>query len=155
MSDDSFRPGDHWLVDDRTGNRIRASESRTEWNGAVVHEDDFEERHPQDYVRGRVDRQIARQPLRPEPVAVLIGPLTTLLAADHAAGDQTLTVESSVRMAGGDHVRIMLDNGEMFRALVSILPSATTITLATPLPWAASTGQAVVDESAISPANIG
>jgi len=51
-----YRKGDNNLIDDRTGFSIKASDSRKEWNGLVVHKDQWEERHPQDFVRGRKEK---------------------------------------------------------------------------------------------------
>lgn len=61
-----YRKGDNNLICDRTGFKIKASDSRKEWNGLVVHKDEWEERHPQDYVRG-VKEKIAADVVRSEP----------------------------------------------------------------------------------------
>ena len=61
-----YIPGDHLLICDRTGRVIRKSESRTEWNGLVVHKSQWEPRHPQDFLRGRKDKQVPQKPIRPE-----------------------------------------------------------------------------------------
>ena len=63
---DEYREGEWNLICDRSGRKIKASEARREWNGLIVHESEYEERHPQDYVRGRPDRQ-AVPFTRPEP----------------------------------------------------------------------------------------
>jgi hypothetical protein len=63
------RPGDFLRVDDRSGFRVPASETRKEWNGAIVDRKSYESRHPQDYVRARVDNQRVPDP-RPRPVDV-------------------------------------------------------------------------------------
>lgn len=65
-SRDDYRSGDWNLICDRSGRKIKASEARREWTGAIVHYSEFEERHPQDFVRGRADRQ-AVPFARPEP----------------------------------------------------------------------------------------
>ena len=51
--------GDHYLIDDRTGFRIRASDAIKQWDGSITHKDQHEERHPQDFIRGRINRQQA------------------------------------------------------------------------------------------------
>lgn len=153
--DDTYRKGDNWLIDDRSGARIRRSDARMEWDGTVVHKDEFEPRHPQDFVKGRVDRQIPPQPIRSEPVDVLTGPLVTTLGAGAAAGDTSITVVSTVRMEAGDTVKIMLDNHEAFRVAIVTVDSATGLTIFSPLPWAASSGNSVIDETALAVADIG
>lgn len=66
-----YVPGDHYKKCDRTGFKIRASDSRREWNGKIVHKDFYEERHPQDFVVGRPDRQNVKD-ARPEGTDVFV-----------------------------------------------------------------------------------
>lgn len=43
-----FSTGKHaYLIDDRTGRKIRYQDARTEWTGARVHKSEWEEKHPQ------------------------------------------------------------------------------------------------------------
>lgn len=63
------RPSDFLRVDDRSGFTTYASETRKEWTGAIVDRRSYEARHPQDFVRARVDNQRAPD-LRPRPVDV-------------------------------------------------------------------------------------
>jgi hypothetical protein len=35
-----------YLIDDRTGRKIRYRDAKTEWTGARVHKSEFEEKHP-------------------------------------------------------------------------------------------------------------
>lgn len=63
MSD--YRPGDHYVICDECGFKVRASETRKRWDGVRVCTKDWEPRHPQDFVRGRSDRQRVADP-RPE-----------------------------------------------------------------------------------------
>lgn len=152
---DEYRKGDNWVVDQRTGERIRSSDARTEWNGAVVHKDDYEERHPQDFVRARRDHQKARDPIRVEPAASFGGPLATTLAAAASAGATSLQVESSTRMVVGDQLRIMLDGGDMFRVAIATIVDAENITIISGLSGAAASGNAVIDETALASVDIG
>ncbi len=67
----TYRPGD-WLVKcDRTGFTVYASDTRKEWNGLRVRKESFETRHPQDFVKGREDRQ-AVPDARPRPPDVFL-----------------------------------------------------------------------------------
>lgn len=116
--DDDFRSGDHWVIDDRTGVRIRSSEAVQEWDGTIVHVEDAEPRHPQDFVRAKADRQAARWPVRPEPVDRFVGPRQTLLSADVAAGSRSLPVESTAGFDVGDRVILYLENSDALITLV-------------------------------------
>lgn len=66
MSGEGYRAGDPWAICDECGFRVRFSETRKRWDGMRVCNADFEPRHPQDYVRGKRDRQAVRD-ARPEP----------------------------------------------------------------------------------------
>lgn len=63
---DYFKPGDFNRICDKCGFKRKASETREEWNGLIVCSDGcFEERHPQDFVRGKYDDQRVEKP-RPD-----------------------------------------------------------------------------------------
>ncbi len=62
----SYRAGDYYVICDVCGFKIRASETRRRWDNLRVCTKDWESRHPQDFVRGRRDRQRVPDP-RPEP----------------------------------------------------------------------------------------
>ena len=145
--------GDHYVIDDVTGQKVPASETRKQWNGAVVSRENFEPRHPQDFVKGRPERYRVRDP-RPRPLDVFVGPLDTTLTADALPGATSLSVASSVRMEAGDFLSIMLDNGNPFRVLLQVVNDASTITILTGLPERASSGNMVWDESAVAPAQL-
>ena len=63
---DEFKLGDHNVICDRTGFKVKASDTKREWNNLIVREQSWETRQPQDFVRGRGDRQSVPHP-RPEP----------------------------------------------------------------------------------------
>lgn len=69
---EGYVPGDHWVLCDECGFKVRASETRKRWDGLRVCMADFETRHPQDYVRGKRDRQAVRN-ARPEPPNRFVG----------------------------------------------------------------------------------
>lgn len=58
---------------DRCGFRYRSDQLRKEWTGLMVCSEDFERRHPQDFVRGVPDRQNVPW-TRPEPEPVFLSP---------------------------------------------------------------------------------
>lgn len=64
MSND-YRPGDHYVICDVCGFKLRSTETRMRWDKLRVCEKDWEPRHPQDFVRGKRDRQRVPNP-RPE-----------------------------------------------------------------------------------------
>jgi hypothetical protein len=146
---DNYIRNDHWVIDDRSGLKIRSSEARREWTGAVVHKDDWEARHPQDFVRAKPERAIVRNP-RPRPVDTFQGPLDTTVTVAALPGSTTLTVASSVRMEAGDFITVMLDNGEPFRVLLLAVPDSVTLSLFAALPAAVSVGNMVYDNTAMS-----
>ena len=67
----SFPLGDHNVICDYSGFKVRASQCRMTWDGYFVHKKYWEPRNQQDFVRGRVDRQTV-QITRPEQTDVFI-----------------------------------------------------------------------------------
>ena len=85
----TYRSGDFWRICDRSGRKVRASQTAKQWDGLIVSLAEFEERHPQDFVRGRKDHQSVPDP-RPEGVDSFLGPLTTTTTSggrERAGGD--------------------------------------------------------------------
>jgi len=60
----------NYEICDRTGFRVLPGQLVREWNGAMVRRESWEARHPQDFVRGRAERQ--RGSPRPEPADTFI-----------------------------------------------------------------------------------
>lgn len=68
---DYFAPGE-WNVEcERCDKKIKASDAYHEWNGLVVCRQCYDPRQPQDFVRGRRDRQSVPDP-RPDPDPVFV-----------------------------------------------------------------------------------
>lgn len=57
MSGTRYIPGDHNIIDERTGRKIKRSEARKEWTNRIVGKASFEQRHPQDFLRSIPDHQ--------------------------------------------------------------------------------------------------
>lgn len=53
---DEFVEGDWNVIDDLTGLKLKASQTRKRWDNAIVRADLWEERHPQDFLRGRKEK---------------------------------------------------------------------------------------------------
>lgn len=154
MNDPGYRPGDFYRICDRCGFKMRASETFKTWEGLYVCAEDYETRHPQDYVRGRRDRQNVPEP-RPEATDTTIGPLQTRIAAAAVAGATSLTLDSSVRFQTTDQIGIILDNGTTERRIVATVPTSTSITITAGLSGSVSVGNVVINYSAVSQADIG
>jgi hypothetical protein len=148
---DLYRPGDHYVICDRTGFKVRASETQREWTGARVRRQSFEARHPQDFVRGRRDDMAADGV---KPVDTFMGPLITSVSAAAAAGALTISVESSVRFSPGDRVSVVTVEGTLNTTIASV-PTATSLTLNAPLPCALAVGSQVTNYTAVSPPSLG
>lgn len=52
----NYSSGDWWLICDICGKKIKASESKHRWDGFIVCKEDFENRHPQDFIKAKVDK---------------------------------------------------------------------------------------------------
>lgn len=53
----SYRHGDHNVICDYSGRKFKRSECSYTWDGFLVYKGYWEERHPQDFVRSRGDKQ--------------------------------------------------------------------------------------------------
>lgn len=51
-----YKSGDWNAICDRCGFKFKASQLKEDWQGFRVCKDDFEMRHPQDFIRARVDK---------------------------------------------------------------------------------------------------
>ena len=51
-----YERGSHNIIDDIHGEKIKSSDMRMRWDGIIMHRDDWEERHPQDFIRGIKER---------------------------------------------------------------------------------------------------
>ena len=71
-----YKPGDHLAICDRCGFTLWASEMKKTWDGLLVCPEDWEPRHPQDFVRGKDDKQSVTDP-NPYPEDVFITALIT------------------------------------------------------------------------------
>lgn len=71
MSRNYYTSGQWNCICDVCGKKIKSGKSRHRWDGFVVCEDDWEERHSQDFVRARQDK-ISVPFTRPRPVDIFI-----------------------------------------------------------------------------------
>ena len=69
---DYYRHGSFNRICDRSGFKVKASETVMEWTGLIVRKEDFEPRHPQDFVRGKADNQAVPH-ARPEADDTFLG----------------------------------------------------------------------------------
>lgn len=68
---DQYIHGDHNIICDRSGFKIKFSDSRKEWNGLRVDKRFWEPRHPQDKIRSVRDDQSVVDP-RPDQEPVFV-----------------------------------------------------------------------------------
>ena len=76
-----FKSGNHWVVCDVCGFDYRSSDMRKRWDGLVVCKEDFELRHPQDFVRARQDKIAAQGLVRPSPDNAFVTAVCTTRSA--------------------------------------------------------------------------
>lgn len=67
-----YRMGDYNVICDRTGFKVKASQTRKEWNGLRVLNRVWEPRHPQDFLTSKADHQAVPDP-RSESADVFVG----------------------------------------------------------------------------------
>lgn len=60
-----YQPGNHWVECEVCGFDYRQDVMRERWDGVIVCPQDYETRHPQDFVRAKEDDQAARGVVNP------------------------------------------------------------------------------------------
>jgi hypothetical protein len=137
---DYFKPGDWNVICDRCGLKKKRSQCRMTWDNLLVCSDTcWESRHPQDFVRGRVDSQ--RVPIS-RPDSQLMQKTTTMSSA---ATLDAMTVEltSVTGIYAGTSIGITLDNSTIQWVFATAAPSGSDVTISTPLWGAVASGNTV------------
>lgn len=67
----TYIPGDHWVICDQTGFKVRRSQVVKQWDGLLVRRDQHDPRHPQELVKAKVDRVTVSDP-RPRKTDVFL-----------------------------------------------------------------------------------
>jgi len=57
-----YLPGAHSVICDVSGFKRKSTQVMKRWDGKIVRIEDFDERHPQDMIQPRVDRQHVEDP---------------------------------------------------------------------------------------------
>ncbi len=57
MSANYYKEGDFNRICDLCGFKVKASRTRKQWNNLIVCANHWEPQHPQDFLRGKVDKQ--------------------------------------------------------------------------------------------------
>lgn len=115
---------DYNVICDRCGFKKKRSECLKEWTGLIVCRDGcYEPRHPQDFVRGRVDKQTVPDP-RPD-TANMYG--ETAIKTGASKGDTSIDVNSIAGLADGDSIGITLDDDTLQWTFVNGTPAGYAV----------------------------
>jgi len=134
-SRDFYKPGDWNVICDRCGMKRKASECKEEWTGLFVCSDTcWEPQHPQDFVTGTAE-DVSVPVARPD-VAQTMGQTTVKTTV--AAGATTIDLTATTDVEDDDSIGIVLDNSATHWTFSDGDPVGDTVTLGSPLPWAAT-----------------
>lgn len=106
-----YEANNHWNICDLCGCAVRNKDSRLTWDGKVVCPDDWDYRHPQDFVRGRADDQSPVGLVRPEgsgefvlrnPITLYTPPVLTITRVLNT----TQNLVGVLASAGGESVTV-------------------------------------------------
>ena len=103
--DPGYKSGSHWAVCDGCGFAFRSEDLKRTWDNLWVCDEDWNSRHPQDFIQTRAERSGVTGPVRPDITTNLqpgetLGPVTTT-AATFGASDATAgTAEAGRAIAG-------------------------------------------------------
>lgn len=67
-----FKPGAYNQICDRTGFKVKSTQTQKEWTGSTVRKESWEQRHPQDLIRSVQDHQAVPDP-NPEAADSFLG----------------------------------------------------------------------------------
>lgn len=134
--------GSHNVICDRSGFKVKAGDTRKEWNNSVVRKEDFEYRHPQDFVRGVRDVQAVPDPRPGAPDENTSTETTT--DADELAGQTVISVTSTTSMTAGDSIMIGMDNDVFHLSTIASISAGATVTISDALPYKAASGSSVI-----------
>lgn len=148
MAED-YRIGDHWGISDLSGRKFRMSEMVRQWNGLLVHQSEWEPRHPQELVRN-YPREKPVRVSKPRPLDTFIGPLTAELSVAAQAGATLLVLDSAERMAAYDQISICLDDKDVQITTILAVSDTTNIEIADPLRCSARIGSVIVNTTAMA-----
>lgn len=84
-----YRPGDWLIICDVCGQKVKASVSRKRWDGLIVCKEDWEARHPMDFIKTPIDKisvPFAR-PRPPDEFENVCNQATSSAYADLASAD--------------------------------------------------------------------
>jgi hypothetical protein len=137
--------GDYNVISDRDGGKYKRSECRKEWNGLLVHRDEWEPRHPQDFVKGVKDDMSVPDP-RPGAEDTHSVFETTLDAAEDS-GQTTLSVTSTANMTNGYTILVHQDDDTIHISTISSFVAGDTVTIADALTHKSASGSTVVIQS--------
>lgn len=114
----TYVPGDYWVICDRCGFKKRKSETSMTWDNLLVCTDKcFEEQHPQDFVKARVDIQSV--PIARPDVDFILKTLPLRYAT--AIGGRYIYPDPYTSITVGSSIGITLDDGTVFWTYVSAL----------------------------------
>jgi hypothetical protein len=103
---------DHYIQCDNTGLQVLSSDAKTQWDGLLVWKGQFEERHPQEFVRGVRDDFAVRN-ARPEaPDTIVLG--TAIIAEN--TDTQSVFNLAAIGSLGGAYVsfvRFLLTSADL------------------------------------------
>jgi hypothetical protein len=123
--------------------KFKASQLKVTWDNFFVCSKCFEHRHPQDFVRGKKDKQ--RVPIsRPD---VVVQNKTTTLAAAHAKDQAYLNVASISSIVEYTPLVVQIGYGGTiyFATYSTTTPAVSTyVPIAEPLPYAGDSGNTVL-----------
>lgn len=95
MKKNYFSSGEWNVTCDVCSEKIKSSEARRRWDGLLVCSDDYEERHPQDFVRARMDK-ISVPFVRPIPILIFVDVPYSCTFDGKTAFVELATVECSI-----------------------------------------------------------
>lgn len=139
MGKQGYVHGDYNVICDFSGQKIKRSEARKTWDGLLVKKEFWEPRHPQDFVRGKADKQTVAD-ARPDQQTMHN---EATVAAAASKDDTTIDITGGSSLVDGDGIGIVLDNGESHWTVLTDDPTGDVCPMLSEMPGAAAAGNVV------------
>jgi len=132
--------GDHWVICDSCGQKLRRSQVKKTWDGFMnCIRSCWTPRHPQDLIKTTPDRSSVPN-ARPDRSSKLG---STAVRVQGVLDDITLDVDSISNVSDGDAIGIEMNTGFTHWTYVNGTPAGNTVTLGTCLPETTDVGNTV------------
>jgi hypothetical protein len=138
---DTYKHGTYNAICDTCGFKFKADQLQMTWDGFFVCDKCYEPRHPQDFVRAKLDRQ--RVPIARPDADIKYN--QSSIGTSASRGDSSIHISDITYTTQYIVIEIQLDDSSYFVTRIAATPLvATAVKIEDPLPFPASAGNTII-----------